>query len=118
MVDPPAEIIRRSLWQVLGLLFRGTVVGYRSVLEMKSTPRGTVFLVGPYARTASLPGLNVRILKGKGPREGDMPFGDSLHLASEARALLEYLSLKRVRGTESPTLPRAKIEVFLERRSR
>jgi hypothetical protein len=61
-----------------------------------------------------LPGLRIRQLRGPGPLEGDTRFVQTLWLASRARALLECLSIRRVRGVESPALPRAAIEARLD----
>jgi hypothetical protein len=115
LVDAPETIVARNQWIVLGALFPGTVVGYRTALNTRPTPGGKVFLVGGYDRVVRLPGLTVRVLKGAGPLEGDMRFGEALHIASEARAILECLSVRRV-GAESPALPRVEIEELLERR--
>src|SRR5690625_2077199 len=79
-------VIRRNLWEVIGLLFRDTVVGYRTALEGKPSPEGTVNLVGNYDRMVELPGLTIRQIKGPGHLEGDTPFMGRLWLASRARA--------------------------------
>lgn len=115
LVETPEVIVNRNLWQVVSLLFPGAVVGHRTALEMRPTPGGTVFVSGPSARTVALPGLRVRMLKGPGRLDGDMPLPGSLWKASEARAYLECLQLRRIRGPESPGLPRAELERRLER---
>ncbi|HYH81720.1 MAG TPA: Fic family protein, partial [Longimicrobium sp.] len=84
-------------------------------LEGKPTIGGTVFLTGPYARIVRLPGLRIRQLPGPGPLEGDNRFVQTLWLASTARAVLECLRVQRVRGLDSPALPRAEIEARLDR---
>ena len=117
LADAPESIVSRNLWPVLALLFPGTVVGYRTALSMRPTPGGKVFLVGGYDRTVALPGVTVRMVKGGGPVEGDVDYAGALHLASEARALLECLGVKRVEA-ESPGLPRVRLEELLERRLR
>jgi len=111
----PEEIVRRHLWQIVGLLFPDSVVSHRTALEAKPTPRGTIFLTGPYDRIVELPGLRVRQLKGPGPLDGDNRFVQTLWLASPARAFLECLRVRRVRGPESPALTRDDIETRLER---
>jgi hypothetical protein len=116
LADTPEAIIGRNLWQVISLLFPGTVVSHRTALTQRPTPRGTVFLTGPYERTARLPGATIRILKGPGPLAGDTGYFGALHMASESRCLLECLSLSRVRGAESSVVPRAEVEAILERR--
>ena len=114
--ESAGSIIGRNLWQVIGLLFPGTVVSHRTALTQKPTPRGTVFLTGRHSRTAQLPGATIRIIKGPGPLEGDNPYLGTLFMASEARALLECLSLARARGDEASVVPRAEVETILERR--
>jgi hypothetical protein len=82
---------------------------------MRPTQGGTIFLTGPSNRVVELPGLRVRLLAGPGQLPGDTPFLQDLWKASEARALLECLRLRQVRGAESPGLPRREIEHRLER---
>jgi hypothetical protein len=113
--DPPEAVVRRHLWQVVGLLFPDSVVSHRTALEAKPTPRGTIFLTGSYERIVELPGLRVRQVKGAGPLDGDNRFVQTLWLASPARAFLECLRVRRVRGPESPALTRDEIEARLER---
>ncbi|HYW13434.1 MAG TPA: hypothetical protein VE871_15850, partial [Longimicrobium sp.] len=75
-----------------------------------------MFLTGAYERTVQLPGTTVRILKGAGPLDGDSSYVGALYMASESRALLECLSLSRVRSSEASVVSRAEIEEILERR--
>lgn len=113
--DPPESVVKRNMWPIVGLLFPGSVVSHRTAFDTLPTPSGTVFLTGAYARVVELPGLRIRQLKGPGPQEGDNRFVQALWLASAARALLECLSVRRVRGPDSPGVPRAAIEERLER---
>jgi hypothetical protein len=113
--DDPEIVVRRNLWQVLALLFPDSVLGYRSALEMRPTPGGTLFLTGRSNRVVTLPGLRVRVLPGSGPLRGDTQFLQRLWKASEARSFLECLKLRQIRGDESPGLPRSEIERRLER---
>lgn len=113
--DTPEAVVRRNLWQVVGMVCPNSVVGYRTALEARPTPGGTVFLSGAYERRVELPGLRIRQMKAPGRLEGDTRFVQSLWLASQARALLECLRVRRVRGAESPSLPREEIEAKLER---
>lgn len=112
--EAPEAIIRRNLWPVVGMLFPDTVVSHRTALEAKPTAAGTLFLTGGYDRTVESPGLRVRQLKGPGPLEGDRRFVQTLWIASQARALLECLGARRIRGTGSPSLPREEIEGKVE----
>lgn len=113
--DDPVSVVHRNLWEVVGLLFPGTVVGYRTALEGKPSPEGTVNLVGGYDRMTELPGLRIRQIKGVGPLEGDTRFMGSLWLASRARAFLESLRPSRATAAGPRGLPREEIERRIER---
>lgn len=115
VVDEPAAVVQRNLWEVVGLLFPETVVAYRTAIEGKPSPEGTVNLVGSYDRLLELPGVTVRQIKGPGPLEGDRRFLKSLWLASRARAFLECLRPSRVTAAGSRGLPREEIERRIER---
>src|SRR5579862_6610047 len=109
-LDISRAVRRREVRKLHGRLFPHTAVSHRTALEMRPTARGTVFLSGRYDRTVELPGLRVRQIKGPGHLEGDMPFVQTLHIASRARAYLEVLKARTVRGTASPSLPRVQVE--------
>ncbi|MGH7574059.1 MAG: Fic family protein [Longimicrobiales bacterium] len=111
----PAAIIRRNLWEVVGLLFPDTVVGYRTAVEGKPSPEGTINVVGAYDRIVKLPGLTVRQMKGPGPLDADARFMGGLWLASRARAFLECLRPSRASAAGTRGLPREEIERRIER---
>lgn len=115
VTEDPERIIRRNLWEVVGLLSPGSVISQRTALELKPTPDGSVFITGKYPRTMRLPGLKVRIVRGPGPAEGDVRYGDHLWLASQPRALLENLQRTRRGAGADRLLSRATIEDRLER---
>ncbi|MEJ7809796.1 MAG: Fic family protein [Gemmatimonadaceae bacterium] len=115
MSDSPEVIIRRNLWRVVSLLAPGTVIGFRTAVEMIPSPDGTIFLTGAGRHQIDMPGLRLRILKGSGPLPGDQPFMEHLHIASRPRALLESLKPARGAATVARGLPRARIEEILER---
>jgi hypothetical protein len=124
LTDPLEAVVRRNRWRVVDLLFPGAVVSHRSALpgEPDGAEGGnagqTLFLTGAYDRIVQLPGLRVRQMAGPGPLPGDRPLEGTLHRASPARALLECLSVRRVRGAASPGLPldrlRARVARILE----
>ncbi|MFL5381891.1 MAG: Fic family protein [Longimicrobiaceae bacterium] len=113
--EPLEGVVRRHLWQIVGLLLPDAVVSHRTALEGKPTAGGSLFLTGTYDRIVELPGIRIRVLKGPGPLEGDNRFVQTLWLASPARAYLECLRVRRIRGPESPALGRDEIETRLER---
>ena len=113
--DAPEAVIRRNLWDVVGMLFPGAVISQRTAVELKPTQDGGVFITGPYPRTLKLPGVTVRMVRGPGPADGDAPYGNALWLASPARAYLENLTPARRRGGPRRVLDRAELEDRLER---
>lgn len=115
VTDEPAAVVQRNLWEVVSLLFPETVIGYRTAIEGKPSPEGTVNLVGGYDRLVTLPGLTVRQIRGPGPLRGDRRFMKSLWLASRARALLECLRPSRATAAGSRALPSEEIERQIER---
>jgi hypothetical protein len=118
MTDEPEVVVRRNLWPAVSLLAPGTVIGYRSAIEMAPAADGTVFLTGAKRnRQVRLPGLVLRLIQGPGPLEGDQPLFN-LHIASRPRALLEVLKPSRARATVARGLPRALVEEELERELR
>ncbi len=118
MIDPPATIVRRNLWPVVGLLMPGAVIGYRTAFESTIPADGAVFLAGPYRRRIELPGVRIQMLPGPGPLEGDQPFVGGIYIASRARAILESLKLTRQRKYASRGLSRKSVEEWLERELR
>ena len=116
LTTPPATLVRRHWFQLLGHLYPEAVISHRSGLDAQPTPAGDIFLTYKYAKKVALPGLTVHLLPGPGPQPDDRPFGAiPLYFASEARALLENLQPSRSRAGVSKTLPRAEVEEFLER---
>lgn len=113
--DAPETIIRRNLWDVVGMLFPGAVISQRTAIELKPTRDGSVFITGAYPRILRLPGVAVRMVRGLGPVEGDVRYGNTLWLASPARAYLENLKPTRRRGGAARVLDRAELEDRLER---
>lgn len=118
VADEPAAVIRRNLWEVVSLLFPDRVVGYRTAIEGKPSPEGTVNLVGGYNRLLELPGLTIRQIEGPGPLEGDTRFMGTLWLASRPRAMLECLRPSRTTAAGSRRLPRDEVERQIERLAR
>lgn len=114
LTDDADVIIQRNLWTIVGLLCPNAVISHRTALEMRPTESGTVFLTGTYDRRIHLPSLRIRQIKGPGRLEGDAPFVHSLSVASQARAYLEVLKTKTVRGADSPSLPRMQLETKLD----
>lgn len=112
--DPPESIVRRHLYRILARYYPGAVVSHRSALEGGVARDDTIFLTYKYTKRVALPGITIRLLKGKGPVEGDTPFMEGLYLASRARALLENLQPARARGGVPKSWSRKEIEEYLD----
>lgn len=113
--DSDAAIVHRNLYPILGGLYPNAVLSHRTALEGGPTESHEIFLTYPYKRTVELPGITVRLLKGPGPLEDDMPFLGNLFMASRHRAFLENLQVSRGSSSTSKLLPRAALEERLER---
>ena len=110
MVDDPAQLVRQNLWQIVSLLFPGTVVSNRSAIENRISPAGRLYITAESARTVRLPGLDVVVLKGKPPLLGwDSPMFN-FFIACRERAYLENLAPTKQKGEESKNLERSELE--------
>jgi fido (protein-threonine AMPylation protein) len=108
-------IVHRNLYPILGGLYPGAVLSHRTALEGGPTESNEIFLTCRYKRTVKLPGITVRLLKGPGPLDDDMPFLGNLFMASRHRAFLENLQVSRASSSISKVLPRAALGERLER---
>ena len=107
-------MIRRNLWPVVALVAPGTDIAHRTAFEMAPAEKGTIFLSAPYPRRFTLPGLQIRLIRGPGPLDGDQPFLQGLFLASRPRAFLEVLMPTRVSAGVTRGLPAQIVEEKLE----
>ena len=110
MQDAPEAIVSGNLWRIVALLAPGAVVSHRTAFENKAAPDGSVFLSGAYPRRIALPGITLRQTVGSGPVAGDMPYMETLYLASRPRTFLENLLPSRQRGLVARTVGREGIE--------
>ncbi|MFZ1678274.1 MAG: Fic family protein [Saprospiraceae bacterium] len=114
LLDTPETIIRRNLFQILGVLYPGAVLSHRSALEFKPTTTGHIYITHSYTKKVKLPGLMLNFLEGPAPMEGDNPLSGELYASQLERALLENLQVSRKQGPESKLVPRSMIEDRLE----
>lgn len=113
--DKPDQIIKRNLYHILGEFFPKAVLSHRSALEGGPSKENTIVLTYQYTKNWLLPGLTVRLVKGKGAMLGDTPFIANLFLASRERALLENLQKSRDRGRSAKILSQHYIEQYLDK---
>lgn len=113
--DPPEQVVRRNLWDVVASLYPGAVIADRSARLGRPAEDGSLFLVHDRPGEARLPGLVLRPRVGPPAVEGDLPFPAGLHMSSVPRALLENAALSRGRRGRVPrTLTRPELEEWLE----
>lgn len=115
LVASNEDIVRRNLFLIIGKLFPGAVVGYRSAFEMKPTPSGDFFLTYKYTKKVKLPGLTVHLLEGMGGQSEDTPFVNGLFIACPERAFLENMKASYRKGDNRKSLPIPVIEERLEK---
>lgn len=113
--DAPEKIVTRNLFHILGHFFPEAILSHRSALEGGAPKEGMLVLTYKYTKNFTLPGVTVRLIKGKEAITGDTPFIANLYLASRERAFLENLQPSRDRGNNTKTLPIEFIEHHLER---
>ena len=109
------EIVRRNLFLIVGKLFPGAVVSYRSAFEMKPTSSGDFFLTYKYTKKVKLPGLTIHLLEGIGGQAEDTPFVNGLFIACHERAFLENMKTSYRKGENTKCLPINEIEERLEK---
>ena len=114
LTDPPEQVVRRNLWDVVAALYPGALVGDRSARLSRPAEDGSLFLVHAKPGETQLPGLVLRPRSGTPPTEGDLPLPAGLHMSSVPRALLENAALSRGRRGRVPrTLNRSELEEWL-----
>ena len=115
LTDPPEQVIRQNLYDVVAALYPGALIADRSARLARPTEDGSLFLVHDRTTKAELPGLVLRPRLGPGSTDNDLPLPAGLHMSSVPRALLENAALSRGRRGRAPrTLTRQELEEWLE----
>lgn len=104
---PFDELVAENALKIALLRHPGAVISHRSSLEMRPAD-GTLFLTGDYDASESVHALTIRLVRGPGPLEEDMPFLDG-YRSSNTRAFVENLTPTRAHDV-SRVLPREEIE--------
>lgn len=119
LVQPLKSIVRREIFALTSLLAPGSIISHRSALEGgRPTAAGSVFLTGPNRRDYELSGVTLRMVQGPGPLDSDTripTFVGDAYVSSQARALLENLSVSRGDPSERRTLGKEAVEAWLDR---
>lgn len=111
--DSPENIVRRNLWTIVGKLWPGARLGYRTAFEY-APHDGHIFLGYKYTRKVALPGLTIHFIATPESLPSDYPFMEGLGVSSHARAVLENLEPDRTQGGVEKCLPVEVIEERLE----
>jgi hypothetical protein len=111
LTDPPADIVRRRVWDVAAGYFPGAVIVDRTAFELRPAGQeGSVFLCSGTRRIVRLPGVVLNCRRGTGPVSGDKSFIAGMSLSSWPRRLLDNMRLSRARTGISRTLRPIEIE--------
>lgn len=113
MKDTPEVVVSANVWRIVALLAPGAVVSHRTAFENRPAPDGSIFLSGAYPRQIALPGITLRQTVGSGPIIGDMPYMETLYLASRPRTFLENLLPSRRRSLVARTVGQEEVEARL-----
>ena len=113
--DPPEQIVRRYLWELVAAYAPGALIADRTAIENRPAADGSIFVVSERKRDIDLPGITIRSRSGLPPLQSDRPFVGGLFLSSTARAFLDNMVASRKRGGDvSRTLTRLEIEARLD----
>lgn len=115
LTEPAIAIIKRHRYYILSQLYPGAVISHRSALTGGFSSDDSIVMSFPYTKNISIPGMSIRLIKGPGPDEEDMPFLENLYIASQARAFLENVQMGRARIGQAKTLPIEEVETRLDK---
>ena len=69
--DPPEQIVRRSLWELVAAYAPGALIADRTAIENRPAADGSIFVVSERKRDIDLPGITIRSRSGAPPLESD-----------------------------------------------
>lgn len=91
LTDSLDSIVRRNWKNILGHLYPGAVISYRTAFDLKPTQNGHLFLTYSYTKKKQLPGIVLHLIKGSEKNADDIQIPGGLYLSSDARKALENL---------------------------
>lgn len=113
LTESPEKIVRRNLWTIVGKLWPGARLSYRTAFEY-APHEGHVFLGYKYTRKIALPGLTLHFIETPESLPSDYPFMEGLGVSSQVRAILENLEPDRTQGGVEKCLTDEAVEERLE----
>jgi hypothetical protein len=109
------ELARRYLWPIVAHEMPGAVIVDRSARDGGLGADGSLYVVADRSRPLVLPGITVTPRKGASALPGDMLLPDGMHMAGEARSLLENLTpSRRTAAGRRRTLTRTEVEEWVD----
>ena len=112
----PDSLARKFLWPIIAHAMPGAVIVDRSARDGGLGRDGHLYIVSERVRPLQLPGMTVIPRLGSPALAGDMPLPHGLHVAGEARSLLENLTPSRRTATgHRRTLTRIEVEQWVDR---
>lgn len=111
----PDQLASRYLWPIIAHELPGAVIVDRSAHDGAPGREGTLYVVADRTRPLVLPGITVIPRRGAPALPGDMPLHGGIHMAGEARSLLENLSpSRRTPDGRRRTLTRVEVEEWID----
>lgn len=114
LTEQPDVLVKRNWYKILAHQYPQALLSHRSALEFKPSALGEIFITYKYTKNIVLPGITIRLLKGKGPVDGDASFFKDLYVSQEARAYLENLQSSTQKQDNSKVLSKENIEEKLD----
>lgn len=112
----PEVLIRENWRRIVAHFYPGAVVSHRSAFMGGQPVDNSVFITTHLTKNMLLPGLVIRLLKGKSATEYDMSLPeDELFMSSEARYLMENLQPARAQKSISKSMGKARVEQYIEK---
>lgn len=112
LTDSLESIVKRNWKSILGHLYPGAVISYRTAFELKPNEQGHVFLTYSYTNKKQLPGLTIHLIKGSEKNEDDIQIPGGLYLSSDARKSLE--NLEPAHAETQRVITQEELETWLE----
>ena len=103
-------IVRNNLWQLIAVLYPGSILSHRSAIEFKPSINRILYLTRDARRVVKWPGITLKFTDGPAPQLDDNPIYEKLFASSLERAVLENLLPSRISGGERRSMEQGVIE--------
>ena len=115
----PAELVARNRWAIIARLVPDALIADRSATDGGIPAAGVLTIVSSErSEDLVLPGLVISPRPGPGPLDDDLMWASGLHVTSDARTLVDNLTVSRSRGGKiARTVSRAELDDWVVRMS-